>query len=249
MELDIFIPSIKFAIEYDGEAWHKKSVIKREQRKYEICKKNGIKLIRLREKMPEFPSNIADKMYGMDKLYEPNNLEKMLGELLRHINFSGTWMLGCPVDINIKRDRPKILEYKTSLKKRSFKYKHPKIAEEWHFPLNGKQLPEHFQPGTDFKAWWKCPRCSIVYKASISKRTGGTGCPKCGIEKSTQAKRKPVNMIDPKTGKILNTFISISDASRKMKINDSNICMVCKGIRPKAGGYSWVYAHDSKLND
>jgi hypothetical protein len=31
-----------------------------------------------------------------------------------------------------------------------------------------------------------------VYKASISKRTGGTDCPLCSIEKATQAKRKAV---------------------------------------------------------
>ena len=35
-ELDIFIPSINYAIEYDGVAWHRKNTINREQRKY-IC--------------------------------------------------------------------------------------------------------------------------------------------------------------------------------------------------------------------
>ena len=49
-------------------------------------------------------------------------------------------------------------------------------------------------------------------------------------------------MIDPESGKVLREFISISDASRKMKINSSNISMVCKGIRPKAGGYVWAYS-------
>ena len=248
MELDIYIPSIKLAIEYDGEAWHKKNTIKREERKYQICKENGIKLIRLREKMPEFPSNIADELFGMERLYEPKNLEKMLGEILKRINYSDRWMLGCPIDLNFERDRPEILRYKTDLKTKSLKYLYPEIAKEWHTTMNGKQLPEHFQPGTDFKAWWVCPDCGNVYDAAIGKRTGGisgtgkTGCPKCGIEKSTQAKRKAVDMIDPDSGKVLRTFISISDASRKMKINDSNISMVCKGQRPKAGGYTWAYS-------
>ena len=49
-------------------------------------------------------------------------------------------------------------------------------------------------------------------------------------------------MINARTNQIIKTFISISDASRKMQINDSNISMVCKGIRPKAGGYKWGYA-------
>lgn len=249
MELDIYIPSIKLAIEYDGEAWHRKNTIKREERKYQLCKENGIKLIRLREKMPEFPSSIADDMFGMDRLYEPKNLEQMLGELLKRINYSETWMLRCPIDINVSRDRPKILRYKTDLKTRSLKYLYPEIAKEWHSSKNANQLPEHFQPGSDFKAWWECPDCGNVYEAAIGKRTGGisgsckTGCPKCGIEKSSQAKRKAVNMIDPESGEILRTFISISDASRKMRINVSNIVMVCKGIRPKAGGYVWAYSN------
>ena len=245
MELDIYIPSIKLAIEYDGEAWHKKNTIKREERKYQLCKQNGIKLIRLREKMPEFPSNIADDMFGMERLYEPTNLEKMLGELLKRINYSETWMLGCPIDINVARDRPEILRYKTDLITKSLKYLHPEIAKEWHSTNNGNQLSEHFQPGSDHKAWWECPDCGNVYEAAIGKRTaakGATACPKCGIEKSTQAKRKSVYMIDPESGKVLRKFISISDASRKMKINSSNISMVCTGIRPKAGGYVWAYS-------
>ena len=65
---------------------------------------------------------------------------------------------------------------------------------------------------------------------------------KCGIEKSSQAKRKAVNMIDSQTNKIIKTFISISDASRKMKISSGNIAAVCQGIRPKASGYIWRYA-------
>lgn len=68
-----------------------------------------------------------------------------------------------------------------------------------------------------------------------------TGCPICGIEKSTHVKRKAVYQIDPKTGKIINQFISISDASRKLKINVSNISMACAGKRPLAGGYVWRY--------
>lgn len=249
MELDIYIPSIKLAIEYDGEAWHKKNTLKKEEKKYLICKKNGIRLIRLREKMPDFPSNIADEMFSTEKLYEPKNLEKMLYELLKRINYTATWMLGSPIDININRDKSEILNYKTDLKSKSFKVKYPEIANEWHLTKNGNQLPEHFSSGSDFVAWWKCPTCENEYEASICKRTGGvigkvkTGCPKCGLEKSTQAKRKAVMMIDPETGNTLRTFISISAASREMGINSSNISMVCKGQRPKAGGYIWTYQY------
>ena len=42
MELDIYIPSIKKAIEYDGIFWHDEDSIPREQKKYRICKDNVI---------------------------------------------------------------------------------------------------------------------------------------------------------------------------------------------------------------
>ena len=49
MELDIFIPSISSAIEYDGIAYHKNNKIQREERNYQICKEHNIKLIRIKE--------------------------------------------------------------------------------------------------------------------------------------------------------------------------------------------------------
>ena len=53
MEVDIYIPSIKLAIEYDGIAWHKEDKRDREIRKYRICQNNGIRLLRLMEKPPK----------------------------------------------------------------------------------------------------------------------------------------------------------------------------------------------------
>jgi hypothetical protein len=193
------------------------------------------------EKSPELASFNADYTFGTDKLYEHKKLESLIKEILRRINFSGTWLIKCPIDVNIERDRFKIQDYKLNLKKDSLSDKFPQIAEEWHPTKNGKLTPGMFKPGSNHKIWWKCPICNYEYEATISHRTNGTGCPKCAIEKVTQVKRKPVNMIDPNTGEIVSKFISISDASRKMKINASNISMVCNGKRPKAGGYYWSY--------
>ena len=69
------------------------------------------------------------------------------------------------------------------------------------------------------------------------------GCPKCGIIKSTQKRSKPVQKIDKNTGEILESFKSISDASRKTKISAGNISAVCKNLRQHAGGYTWKYAN------
>lgn len=95
---------------------------------------------------------------------------------------------------------------------------------------------------SNIKVWWICPICKNEYKASINHRKYGTGCPVCGIKKSNKAKMKPVNMIDLKTGEIIKTFLSISEASKEMKISDGNIGSVLHKKRKTAGGYGWQYA-------
>ncbi|MBQ7056115.1 MAG: hypothetical protein IJN91_04260 [Alphaproteobacteria bacterium] len=246
-ELDVYIPSIKYAIEYDGEAWHKQNKIEREKRKYQICKEHGITLIRMREQMPESGEEVADRIVGMKNLYEHKNLEFALRQLLMLLN------LYKPIPdnlINLKRDRFKILEYKKSEICNSLVSVRPDIAMEWHPTKNGNLQPSMFSCGSDHKVWWVCPKCAYEYQSTISHRTSKkipTGCPICGKERSDLAKSVAVNMIDLKTGDIIKTFKSISDAGRQMKISSGNIGMVCRGHRPYAGGYKWEYA-DEKIS-
>ena len=240
-ELDVYIPSIKYAIEYDGEAWHKQNKIEREKRKYQICKEHGITLIRMREQMPESGEDVADRIVGMKNLYEHKNLEFALRQLLMLLNLYKP----IPDDlINLKRDRFKILEYKKSEISNSLVSVRPDIAMEWHSTKNGNLQPSMFSCGSNHKVWWVCPKCGNEYQSSISHRTSKkvpTGCPKCGKERSDLAKSVAVNMLDLKMKAIIKTFDSISVAGREMKINPSNIGMTCKGQRNQAGGYGWEY--------
>ena len=254
MELDVFIPSIRIAIEYDGEAWHKNNKAHQEQKKYQKCKKNDIYLIRLKEKDNSAINN-ADACYIFPDLYLEKNLERIIPKILSKIDYSINRLLRSEniiplikiYDVDIKRDKQKILkEYSTEYKKGSFGELYPEIAKEWHPTKNEGLTPYMFKPMSDHKVWWLCPVCGHEYETTIGHRTVGHGCRKCGIEKSTQAKRKAVNMIDPKTNEVIQTFISISDASRKMKISSGNIGMVLKGIRPKAGGYIWRYTDEQE---
>lgn len=242
MELDIYIPSIKFAIEYDGEAWHNKSTLKREQKKYTLCRQEGIKLIRLREGLPDVSSNIADYMIHAERLYHESVLEEAIQKVISLIKAS-LMPLDRVIDINVKKDRYQILAYRADFKSESLLKNYPDLSAQWNKMRNGQLTPSQFKPGSSVKVWWKCPSCSHDYKASIGHRVNGTGCPKCAIKKVTASKVKSVKMIDPNTHEILATFESISDAGRQMKINNSNITMVCKGVRKKAGGYFWEYSN------
>jgi len=54
----------------------------------------------------------------------------------------------------------------------------PALASQWHPTKNGDLTPAHVTPGSNRKAWWACER-DHEWKAVISSRSGGTGCPVC----------------------------------------------------------------------
>ena len=56
-ELDIYIPSLKTAIEYDGQKYHQDK--EKDLAKNKLCKENGVRLIRIREPKA-VPLNIKD---------------------------------------------------------------------------------------------------------------------------------------------------------------------------------------------
>lgn len=251
MELDIYIPSIKLGIEYDGMAWHKADKLPREKKKYKICKDNGIRLLRLMEKPPENGILLTadESLTIMDgPMYEKKNLAKAIRLLLDKIDpESNPWTRRKPifhskVDINIDRDEAEIRRYMVKIRQGSFAEQYPALAKEWHPTRNGELTPDKMKPHSDIRAWWVCPTCGHEYFASVGHRVDGTGCPICGIIKSSQSKQKRVIMLDPVTRDALRAFDSITEASQTLGINSSNISMVCKGQRKKAGGFGWKYA-------
>ena len=248
MELDIYIPSIRIGIEYDGEAWHGKNNRKaeRENRKYQICKKKGIKLIRLREKKFGNEFECADFVIQVDDMYLPENLQKVITGLLANLDpESNMWTRKhfkyfSDIDVDIKRDEKEIREYMTRVDG-SLEERYPEIAAEWHPTLNGTVTPDMVKPKSDIKYYWLCPICGNEYDASPGHRIEGTGCPECGRKKRIAKRRKSVVMIDPDTGVVIKRFESIRMAHQETGISESNISSVCKGNRSKAGGYCWQY--------
>ena len=248
MELDIYIPSIRYAIEYDGAPWHSKGIkgkLERDRKKYNICCEHNIKLIRLSEKMSDIGSDVADYQFNTDNLHKPKNLEFMIKEILKQLDFS-LKHLKFIYGINIEKDRIKILENMNVIKKKnSFEDQFPEIAKEWHNTKNGKLLPKMFMSGSKVKVWWKCSVCGYEYFMSIYHRAKRKqGCKKCGIKRIKQKQSVPVEMIDINTNKVIKIFESMFEASTQMKITKSNICMACKGQRQTAGGYRWSYVKE-----
>ena len=91
-ELDIYIPSRKIAIEYDGGLWHKNRTKKDLEKNFK-CKKDGIKLYRIREGLP--PLNDSSVDYIVQK--SQKDLEKAIEVIFSEI-------IGVNIDIDLERD-------------------------------------------------------------------------------------------------------------------------------------------------
>ena len=186
MELDIYIPSIKTGIEYDGVFWHKNDSVGREQKKYQICKKNNIRLLRIKEgEFKGFNEGVADRIWYIPSKCDNSLLDYYITEYLKFLTFFGK----IPV-VNVERDKNEILEFKSLKLEDSLAYLYPDIAKEWHPTKNGKLTPDLFTPKSGEEVWWLCLNCRNEWKTEISNRTAGHGCDKCATQQRKVAKKK-----------------------------------------------------------
>ena len=171
-ELDIFIPSKQVGIEYDGSVWHSsEKALNREVKKYEECIKQGIFLIRVKEKNGVLKEGSCDVLIRTDSNYNNETYKKLFSELNNYIDI--------PDDIDVVRDRIHILEnYRTELKNKSVGTLYPHLVLEWDTEKNGLLTPFMFTPGSGEKIWWIC-NMNHRWRASIVSRTKGSKCPYC----------------------------------------------------------------------
>ena len=170
-ELDIYIPSRKTAIEYDGYVWHKDKT-KKDLEKNLKCQKDGIILYRIREGLP--PLNDSSIDYIVHK--GQRNLSQILRKVLCEI-------IGTCVDVHLERDAIAIENLRQYTEKElSLLYSNPKLSLEWNYDKNGNLKPEHVAANSGKKVWWKCQR-GHEWQATIYSRNSGRGCPYCSDNK------------------------------------------------------------------
>lgn len=174
MELDIYLPNERIAIEYDGKNWHNKQSI--EQKKNLLCLKNNIKLIRIREKGLDIYDNCICIVRKDNRSTE--DLSNTIIELFKILNIDTT-------DINIDKDEQAIYSsYIETRKNKNLLKTYPIIAEDWDYDKNGELEPTMVAPSSNKKVWWKCPNGHPSYNMSIQDRTNQKcGCPVCSGKK------------------------------------------------------------------
>ena len=170
-ELDIYIPSLKIAIEYDGYYWHKNRMRKDIEKNYK-CKKDGIKLYRLREGLPPLNDSSIDYIVQENQ----KNLSKVLEAVLSEI-------IGDCISVDMETDAVAIENLRVlTEKENSLFFSNPETTGEWHYEKNGVLKPEHFAPNSHRKVWWKC-QIGHEWQATIANRNKGRGCPYCSGKK------------------------------------------------------------------
>ena len=171
VELDIYIPSLRVGVEYDGVAYHKDS--NKDVTKNDFCIENNIHLVRIREKgCPSLRD--FDKVLIRDDVLSDSSLNKVISQLFRLLRKEIE-----PNFIDINRDRAEIYQsYIFNKKKNSLKAKYPKIALEWNTQKNGSLTPESVSYGSLKTVWWVCEK-GHEYQLRVGHKIKGVGCPYC----------------------------------------------------------------------
>ena len=183
MELDIFVPSLNFAIEYDGIYFHKDKT-DADNNKNRVIEGEDIKLLRIREvglnKLTE-----TDILYNFTKR-DMNLLCRQIFDFIK---------IHCVVPDNAKESMDKFLvndinsiiipkEYFMSvLPKNSIGYLYPQLAMEWNDKVNLEFDLFQISPYSKFifkSYYWRCKKCKFEWREKINDRMkGNSSCFKC----------------------------------------------------------------------
>ena len=174
IETDVYLPSQKIAVEYDGLRWHKN---KQESDLNKECrlKAMGIHLIRI----TEHNRNIVIGnciLYDFTKSFRNKQIENLnwaIKELFKILNLNNDM-------IDIKKDSGNIMAlYHKDQEEKSLSNIAPDLAKEWNYEKNGNLLPTQITRGSDLKVWWKCKLGHEWQDTILHRLKRGNGCPYC----------------------------------------------------------------------
>lgn len=170
-ELDVFIPSLNIAVEFDGRVWHKEPA--KDIEKNQLCSNHGIRVLRVRE--PGIP--LFNDCIGLEKI-SYDSLSKAINQLLVLLGIESP-------SINVEDDLNEIyglMQYRE--KEQSIAKQYPDIVAEWDYENNSVYLsPDTVNCNSKIKVFWVCPQ-GHHYEARVEHRTRvGSGCPYCAGKK------------------------------------------------------------------
>ena len=170
-ELDIFIPSKRLGIEYDGYFSHKGKADK-DAKKQAYFAANGIALIRVKEYKYEYEKEGADFYIHERTTFQ--SITELTNQLIKRLVGENR------VSVDCERDQIAIKEqYIDSKQENSIALARPEILSEGDYERNGSIKPEFVSRNSRHKYFWICSKCGYSYSAAPVSRNKGTGCPAC----------------------------------------------------------------------
>lgn len=175
-ELDIYLPELRVAVEYDGYAWHKSP--DKDIRKSDLCKLNRVSLIRIRE--DRCPTIEDDSICFYIPHRNDDGLNAAIMFVISTLQLIVNTSIEQEVVVDVAKDRMRIYDLMELRKQEnSFAALRPDLLDEWDYEKNGTMQPEDVTPFSDKKVWWKCRRHGHEWEAVVKSRSKGTGCPVC----------------------------------------------------------------------
>lgn len=195
VECDILVKSLRLAVEVDGFPWHRDHA-ERDQVKNRFLEERGLSVIRLRDRR-------LGRISQQDILYDGHSphlaviirlLKGLIGHGLvpKHIE---EMLVAYISDNRLQNDdqfRAIVAQLPQPPYESSIAHLHPALVRQWNALRNDPMGPSLFTAGSGQVVWWKCPQ-GHEWKASISDRVKGRGCPTCGqTSKAAKYRRNAV---------------------------------------------------------
>ncbi len=199
-EADVFCPSIKIAIEYDGEYYHfGEANDAREKRKNQFFIEQGITLFRVKEtkKNIRFDCHKVEYGYEINVQYSQDYefVEDVLSAIIDILN--SQLKAEYSLDLDIRRDKVEIINQYAQIKdSNSFLIQKPLGAKKWDYEKNG-DIDLRLLPKTSKKKyWWKCPTCGNEWYGSLDCIVNSLTCNKCSRQVKSEYDVAPEIMMD-----------------------------------------------------
>lgn len=183
VEIDIFIPSLKIGVEYDGAFYHQDREAN-DIEKNAVVRNEGLTVIRVREKP-------LTKLTDLDVISRQRAISKAdMNDLLSSISKVAPEIAPIASSYLSQREFANEDEYQIYLSyfpspfpENSLAETHPDIAAQWDTEKNGALSPYNFTHGSKYRAFWLCQnghshRLTINAKATLFG-SGTKGCKYC----------------------------------------------------------------------
>ena len=175
---DIVVPDLRLIVEYDGVRF-RAHLDSRDRAQTAALKSAGWTVLRVREQ----------PLHGLGGheifVYPTEPVKSVTIKVLRALA-----RMGYPAERMSEYTSDPRLWAEAAANKAIHKYRaislaseFPSIAKELHPEKNEGVRPDQVYPRSQTKFLWRCSDCSHEWRAQVSSRTSGHGCPKCAYRR------------------------------------------------------------------